>query len=183
MHVKQYLSKKYNIKKFCKNFVFSKNFSVKNWKFITWKMDIINGVVQKKKKLQQTTARRERRTSISEWSSVKYYRLNLGRSLLFLWKDAQKWRAVCWNSANFKILRSRLSHSKINRCVKNKIELPNFELSSWSRSELLVSISSINLSSEVSWNIFVSVPWKKYSISMNYQNLITSGNEQLQAMA
>ncbi len=44
-------------------------------------------------------------------------------------------------------------------------------------------ISSLNLSSEVLWKIFVSFSRKKYSISMNYQDLITAGNEQLQAMA
>ncbi len=52
-------------------------------------MDIINGVMRKKK-LQKITVRRESWFSIPEQSSVKYCRLNLGRFLLLLWEDAQK---------------------------------------------------------------------------------------------
>ncbi len=37
--------------------------------------------------------------------------------------------------------------------------------------------------SEVLWNIFVSFSQKKYSIFMNYQDLITSGNERLRVVA
>ncbi len=65
--------------------------------------------------------------------------------------------------------------------MENEIELLNFELSSWSHRELLVAILSMNLSSKVAWNIFVSFSQKEYLIFMNYEDLITSGNKELQA--
>ncbi len=54
----------------------------------------------------------------------------------------------------------KLSRSKIYHCMRNKIELPNFELPSWSHSELLVTISSMNLSSEISKTFLWGFPGK-----------------------
>ncbi len=48
--------------------------------------------------------------SIPEQSSIKYWRLNLERSILLLWEDAQKGRRVSWNSANFKISNVRMTY-------------------------------------------------------------------------
>ncbi len=56
---------------------------------------------------------------------------------------------------------SRLSRLKTDHSMGNKTELPKFELSSWSHSERLVIIFSMNLSSEVLLNIFVSFSQKK----------------------
>ncbi len=53
------------------------------------------------KKLPKNTIRRKSRSSIPEWSSVKYFHLNLGCFLSLLWKDVQKGGTVSWISANF----------------------------------------------------------------------------------
>ncbi len=77
-----------------------------------------------------------------------------------------------WATGNYNQY-ARLSQSKIYHGMGMKIEFPNFELSSCSHSKLLVTILSVNLSSEVSRSIFLSFSRKKYSISMNYRDSIT----------